>query len=189
MSRADFDPQPTLSGRAIRLRPLAAGDWADLFACASDPLVWEQHPIHERYREEVFRPLFDGKLAEGWTLAVERLEDARVVGMSSYSNLRDDAFGSGAVEIGSTVLGRACWGGAINAEMKRLMLAHALRFVGTVEFLIAEDNMRSRKAMAKIGGRLTDRIVETEVSGRVIPHMVYEITRADFERGPLTQGG
>ena len=183
MPQADFDPQPTLEGQTVRLRPLEAGDWDDLWACARDPLVWEQHPIRERHREEIFRPLFDGKLAEGWTLAVEHSDEGRVIGMSSYSNLRRE--GGGAVEIGSTMLGRAYWGGAVNREMKRLMLAHALRFVGTVEFLVAEENLRSRKAMAKIGGRLTGRIVETEVLGRVVPHLVYEITRADFAAGPL----
>ena len=187
MSRAaDFDPQPVLEGPVLRLRPLRADDWGDLFACASDPVVWEQHPLHDRYREDVFRALFEEKLAAGRTLAVTRREDQRVIGMSTYGDLR--AENGGVIEIGSTVIGRAYWGGPINAEMKRLMLTHAFKTVALVEFLIAEENMRSRKAMAKIGGQLTDRVVESEVSGHVIPHLVYAITREDFAKGPLAQG-
>ncbi len=36
--------------------------------------------------------------------------------------------------------------------MKRLMLAHAFRFVRRVVFLVALDNVRSQRAVEKIGG-------------------------------------
>src|SRR3954463_9576163 len=36
--------QPTLAGDLLELRPLGEDDWAALFAVASDPLIWEQHP-------------------------------------------------------------------------------------------------------------------------------------------------
>jgi hypothetical protein len=39
-----FDSQPTLNGVLVRLRPLRADDFADLYAVAADPFVWEQHP-------------------------------------------------------------------------------------------------------------------------------------------------
>jgi len=35
--------------------------------------------------------------------------------------------------------------------MKRLMLEHAFRFVENVVFLIGADNLRSRRAVEKIG--------------------------------------
>ena len=66
------------------------------------------------------------------------------------------------------------------------MLRHAFRYVGLVEFLIGEENLRSRRAVEKIGGCLTDRVVTVENSGRGIKHLVYEITREQFASGPLS---
>jgi len=43
--------QPTLRGELLELRPLRAADFEPLFAVAADPLVWEQHPEHDRWRE------------------------------------------------------------------------------------------------------------------------------------------
>ena len=100
---------------------------------------------------------------------------------------RHDPADGGTVEIGWTFLSRDYWGGAYNREMKRLMLAHALRFVERVDFRVGENNLRSRGAMEKIGGRLSDRdggIVQT-VSGPA-RHVIYEITRGSFATGPLS---
>src|SRR6266480_1178693 len=47
---------------------------------------------------------------------------------------------------GAKILGRA-----FNREMKRLMLNHAFRFVEKVIFYVGENNVRSQKAMEKIG--------------------------------------
>lgn len=43
-----LDRQPVLEGERVLLRPLQPGDWDALFAVASDPLVWQQHPAHDR---------------------------------------------------------------------------------------------------------------------------------------------
>jgi len=53
-SRMSFDLQPILKGELLRLRPLRLEDFHDLYAVASDPLIWEQHPVRDRYKEEVF---------------------------------------------------------------------------------------------------------------------------------------
>ena len=54
------------------------------------------------------------------------------------------------------IIARSHLGGSYNAE-KRLMLAHALQAVERVDFRVGEANWRSRKAMEKIGGQLSDR--------------------------------
>jgi len=56
------------------------------------------------------------------------------------------------VEIGWTFLARSYWGGNYNREMKQLMLRHALGFVKRVVFLIGPQNVRSQKAIEKLGG-------------------------------------
>src|SRR5215510_13973253 len=53
-----FNLQPHLIGELLELRPLSADDWEGLFAAAADPMIWELHPAHDRYKEEVFREFF-----------------------------------------------------------------------------------------------------------------------------------
>ena len=57
--------QPHLVGSLIELRPLQPEDWEALFLAASDPLIWEQHPAHDRYKEYVFRKFFQEALDSG----------------------------------------------------------------------------------------------------------------------------
>jgi len=184
MSPAELDRQPTLQGDLLLLRPLRADDWDALYAVASDPLIWEVHPAHDRWQEPVFRDYFEDALAHGGALAVIDRRDGVVVGSSRLQN--HDPSDGGSVEIGWTFLARSHWGGQYNREMKRLMLAHALASVERVVFRVGETNWRSRGAMEKIGGRLTDRIDVTQLPAGPATHVIYEIDRAGFARGPLS---
>ena len=182
-----MDRQPVLTGERLALRPLAETDRTALTDISCDELLWAQHPVPERAEPQFFDTYFDHLLDKGGALAVIDRTSATFIGSSSFSNHRAagrDAV-DGVVEIGSTFLARSHWGGAANRELKRLMLGHAFGSVALVEFLIGADNHRSRAAIAKIGARLTDRIVDAQFAGRDIPHLVYEIMREDFARGPL----
>ena len=183
-----MDRQPVLDGQRLRLRPLRADDWDALFAVASDRELWAGHPAHDRWQEPVFRAYFAGALANGGALVVIDRSTGEVVGASQYYDYQVDEDGRGpSVEIGFTFLARSHWGGAFNREMKRLMLAHALDHVEYVRFRVGEANVRSRRAMEKIGGRLTDRR-QTEIkAGRSGVNVIYEIDRAGFASGPLAR--
>ena len=169
-----FDLQPHLTGELLALRPLVPADFDALFAVASDPLIWEQHPDSDRYQPEVFRAFFRGAMESGGALVAIDRADGRVIGSSRYFGY--DAAAS-EVEIGWSFLARSHWGGVYNGEMKRLMLRHAFRFVDNVVFLIGPDNRRSRKAVEKIGGVLIG--TRTNTVGR--ESVVYRITKAAFE--------
>ncbi|MGQ7830852.1 GNAT family N-acetyltransferase [Altererythrobacter sp. Z27] len=177
-----MDRQPVLEGERLLLRPLASDDRDALFRVASDPLLWEQHPIGDRWQPDVFRSFFDEGLNSGGALVVTDRASGRIIGSSQF---RPDSIDPDAVEIGWTYLAREYWGGAFNRELKRLMLAHALASVPRVLFRVGSANWRSRKAMEKIGGMLTDRVEHVEYKGRPVQHVVYEITRESFARGPL----
>src|ERR1700761_6913522 len=129
------DWQPRLEGRLLRLRPLVREDWAALYAVGSDPGIWAVHPASDRWQEPVFRAYFEERLAAGGTLVAEDAASGAVIGWSSYSSQFVEP---GEIEIGWTFLGRDCWGGVYNGEMKRLMLAHAFRFVDRVILRIGE---------------------------------------------------
>jgi RimJ/RimL family protein N-acetyltransferase len=144
-----FDLQPVLTGELVVLRPLRSDDHDALYAVASDPLIWEQHPARERATPEGFRRFFDESLASGGALLASDAATGEVIGSSRY--FAYDAAAS-EVEIGWSFLARSRWGGRYNGEMKRLMLEHAFRSVDRVLFIIAADNWRSRRAVEKIGG-------------------------------------
>jgi N-acetyltransferase len=168
-----FDYQPVLKGDLVELRPLLADDFADLYAVAADPLIWEQHPVRTRYEAAVFREFFQEALACGGTLIVKDLKTHRVIGSSRFHAFNEK---QSEVEIGWTFLARSHWGGAYNRDMKRVMLQHAFRFVGSVVFLIGVENVRSQRAVEKIGAVRTGRGLDA--SGR--DSYLYKINAATF---------
>ncbi len=169
----DFDLQPTLIGELVQLRPLRPDDFEALYAAASDPLIWEIHPEPTRYQREVFQRFFDSGIASGGAFVVIDRRTGRIVGSSRYH--RYEPGPPSEIEIGFTFLERAYWGGRYNAEMKHLMIDHAFRFVDRVVFTVGENNIRSCKALEKIGAKLKGRIDRPIPDGS--PNLLYEITR------------
>ncbi len=172
MAIPDF--QPVLSGDLVALRPVRAEDWQEMFAAAADPLIWEVHPARDRYTEPVFREYFDSALASGTALTILEAKSGTIIGSSRYHDYRPEL---GEVEIGWTFIARPYWGGAYNGEIKRLMLGHAFRFVDTVVFLVGETNIRSQRAMEKIGGVKRPQLCDRVYRGQTVRHIVYEIRK------------
>lgn len=165
-----FDLQPTLKSEMLELRPLLPDDFEALYAVASDPLIWEQHPNSDRYKPDVFRKFFDEALQSGGALIAIDCKTERVIGSSRfhcYDLERSE------IEIGWTFLARSHWGGAYNGEMKRLMLSHAFKFVDNVIFSVGANNVRSQRALEKIGGVRAG--AKTDPHGR--ESFIFRITR------------
>jgi RimJ/RimL family protein N-acetyltransferase len=151
-----FDLQPHLKGKLIELRPLTPKDWDALFAVASDPLIWEQHPESDRYKEDVFKVFFREALESGGAFVVVDKNTQRIIGSTRFYGYDPE---KSEIEIGWTFLARKYWGGRYNREMKKLLLAHAFKFVESVVFYVGEKNIRSQRAMEKIGA-IRDGIVK-----------------------------
>jgi len=143
-----FQLQPHLKSELLELRPLAPDDWDELFAVASDPLIWEQHPEQDRYKEDVFRVYFQGALESGGAFIIIDRQTQQIIGSTRFYGYDPH---KSEIEIGWTFLARKYWGGRHNAEMKRLLLNHAFKFVESVVFFVGEENIRSQKAMEKVG--------------------------------------
>jgi N-acetyltransferase len=171
--RATFELQPHLVGELLEVRPLRQEDWESLFAVASDPLIWEQHPAQDRYREEVFREFFREALESGGALIVIDRKTQKIIGSSRYFGFDPE---KSEIEIGWTFLARSYWGGKYNGELKRLMLEHAFKFVENVVFLIGPTNFRSQKAVEKIGGVLIERRNKI-IRGKAVENVVYQIKK------------
>jgi N-acetyltransferase len=165
-----FDVQPHLAGELVELRPLREDDFGALYAAAADPLIWEQHPVRNRHEQDVFRDYFADLLGSGGALVVLDRRTGAVIGTSRFHGYDPEA---SEVEIGWTFIARAYWGGTYNRELKTLMLDHAFRFVENVVFLVGPNNIRSQRAMEKLGAvRIADRPDDTGRSS-----FAYLITR------------
>src|SRR2546430_16920708 len=136
-----FDLQPSLKGELIELRPLAPEDWDDLFAVAADPLIWEQHPESDRYKQDVFKVFFREALACGGAFVIIDKKSGQIIGSTRFHGYAPE---KSEIEIGWTVLARKNLGGRYNRGMKQLILDHAFRYVENVGFFVGGKNNRSQ---------------------------------------------
>jgi RimJ/RimL family protein N-acetyltransferase len=143
-----FELQPRIRNRLVRLEPLEPDDFDALYAVASDPLIWEQHPNKNRYQREVFEVFFRGALESGGAFCVIDDATGELIGSSRYYDLDETRR---TVSVGYTFIARNTWGRQYNRALKTLMLEHAFRFVDRVIFQVGAANLRSRKAMEKLG--------------------------------------
>jgi RimJ/RimL family protein N-acetyltransferase len=169
-------PIQTLENDLISLRPLDESDFEPLYAVASDPLIWELHPSKDRYKREVFQAFFDGAVqSQAAFLVFDKATDS-LIGSTRYYDFKPEI---STVAIGYTFLARAYWGGAYNKAMKQLMLDYAFANVDTVLFHIGTQNIRSQKAILKIGARFV-REVDFDYYEKKLLHYEYEITKKDW---------
>ncbi len=171
-----FDLQPNLKGDLIQLRPLAPDDWENLFAVASDPLIWEQHPESDHYKEDVFRVFFREALESGGAFVIIDTKSQQIIGSTRlYGYVPEKS----EIEIGWTFLAREYWGGRYNWELKRLMLDHAFKFVENVVFYVGQNNIRSQKATEKIGGIKDGMVTKAYQPGRFSLNVKYVIKKPE----------
>ena len=168
-----FELQPNLRGNLVELRPLRTDDYQGLYAVASDPLIWEQHPDNDRYREDVFKAFFREALECRGALIILDSSDGSIIGSSRFYGYQED---KSEIEIGWTFLARSYWGGTYNLEVKQLMLGHAFKYVSSVIFRIGPQNFRSQGAIKKIGASHVGE--RQDGAGRA--SFVYRITASSF---------
>ncbi len=149
-----MDLQPVLEDDLLLLRPLREHDLNPLYEVAKDPLIWEQHPNSDRYKKTVFATFFQDSLKSKGALVIIDKATAEIIGSTRFKLISGVDY---AIEIGWTFLARNYWGGRVNRAMKQLMIDHAFQSMEEVIFYIHEQNVRSQKAVEKIGGiRITD---------------------------------
>jgi RimJ/RimL family protein N-acetyltransferase len=169
--------QPLLTGKQVLLRPLKSDDFEEIYSVASDPLIWEQHPVKTRYQREVYTTLFQELLSSQGTLVVIDRNTNEIIGHSRYYDyLPNDSN----VAIGFTMLARKFWGGAYNRELKCLMLNHAFQKLDHVIFHVGEGNIRSRKSLEKFGARQFDQSIKIYQDGSQHVSIHYKIQKSDW---------
>ncbi len=149
-----FDIQPKyLQNDLIKLVPLHENDFEELYEVASDPLVWEQHPNKLRYQRDVFQNFFQGAMESKGAFFVRDAKTNEPIGSSRFYDYNPKTSSTEAsVLIGYTFIGRKYWGNGYNKALKKLMMDYAFQYVDTIYFHIGAFNIRSQKAIEKIGG-------------------------------------
>lgn len=161
----------------VTLQPLRFEDFEALHAVAADPLIWEQHPNPDRYKEEVFANFFGGALESGGALLIRDTPSGEVVGSSRFYDLDPQR---SELKIGYTFFSRSVWGKGHNPATKRLMLDHAFTFVDRVIFHVGIHNRRSRIAMERLGAQTVGELEVAYYGEPPKTNVVYRIDRLDW---------
>lgn len=145
----------TLTGRLVRLEPLALEHAPNLYRSSRDPSLWTWKPVG---RPETLSQATDlvasvvAQAAEGVCLpfAIVRLADGRAVGETRYHSFhRHDRN----LEIGWTWIAPEVQRTGVNTECKYLLLRHAFEVMGAVrvQFRTHHLNTVSQRALERIG--------------------------------------
>lgn len=166
-----------LENEQFKLVPIKSTDFDKLFMAASDPLIWEQHPASDRYKISVFQQYFEDALNSKMAFIIVDKTDDSVIGSTRYYNYDVQ---SNSVAIGYTFIARKYWGGIANRSIKKLLLDYAFRSVNQVFFHIGVNNIRSQKAVEKIGATRV-RELDFESNGKLLPYVEYVIQKHTYK--------
>lgn len=154
----NVDIQPILQNEKVVLYPLKETDFDALYAVASDPKIWEQHPNKDRWKKDVFQTFFDGALASKGAFKIIEKETGNTIGSTRFYDYDKQ---EQRIFIGYTFYATKCWGTGINISVKKLMLNYIFQFVPKVHFHIGANNIRSQIAIGRLGA---EKIAEQEVA-------------------------
>jgi RimJ/RimL family protein N-acetyltransferase len=173
MSDSNFNLQPeALQNDQVKIKPLKESDFEILFEVASDPEIWEQHPAKNRYQKEVFQLFFDSAVESKSAFLVYDSATEELIGSTRYYDFDSE---NSKIAIGFTFLAKKFWGGNHNKAMKQLLIDYAFHHVDTIVFHIGETNIRSQKAVSKIGANKIGLVDYNNV-----PHFEYHILKKDW---------
>ncbi len=142
----------TLTGRAVRVEPLAlehAADIAAVIELESMRYLLDRPAAREAWAVEQYiaRQLVDSSRV---AFAIVDRPSSRALGSTSYMDIRPSHRG---LEIGHTWLAPGVQGTQVNPETKFLLLRHAFETLGCVRVQLKTDgrNVQSQAAMLKLG--------------------------------------
>ena len=165
-----------LENEWVKLSPLQETDFEALYAVASDPLIWEQHPNPDRYKKEVFQNYFKGAIESEGAFLINNKSNQAIGCTRFYDYVPDKK----EIKIGYTFFSRDCWGKPFNKSTKLLMLQYAFQYVSKVIFHVGANNIRSQKAMEKLGAIKIGEELVAYYGEASRNNFVYEISKSQL---------
>lgn len=169
----------------ITLLPLKVDHIKEMRRLSGDSDIWKWYTEDltdpDGLESWMMKRLEESQCGEKMSYAVQLNETGEIIGSSSYGHIDWTEKG---IEIGWTWLGKEFIGSGINKHMKYLMLSHAFdtMSIERLELRTDEENVRSRKAMEKIGAKHdgTLRNHRSTQGGRRRNTVVYSILRFEW---------
>lgn len=171
-----FSVQPLLQNEIAELLPLTENDFEKLYAVASDPAVWANHPNKNRYERAIFMNFFQGAIASGGAFMVCD-KTGNVIGGTRFYGY-DEADKS--ILIGYTFYATDYWGKGYNHSVKIMMLDYIFNHVDKVFFHVGAENFRSQGAMKKLGAKKIREIVVAYYGEPEKRNVEYKITKDEW---------
>jgi RimJ/RimL family protein N-acetyltransferase len=170
-----FELQPNhLQNELITLVPLQENDFEALYQVANDELLWEQHPNKLRYQRAVFQNFFQGAIESKGAFFVRDTQTNEPIGSSRFYDYDEK---TNSILIGYTFISRKYWGKGFNKALKKLMIDYAFQYVDIIYFHIGANNIRSQKAIEKIGAVKIDEIEVTYYGEDSKLNYIYRINK------------
>ena len=170
-----FELQPNhLQNELITLVPLQENDFEALYQVANDELLWEQHPNKLRYQRAVFQNFFQGAIESKGAFFIRDTQTNEPVGSSRFYDYDEK---TNSILIGYTFIARKFWGNEYNKALKKLMIEYAFQYVDIIYFHIGANNIRSQKAIEKIGAVKIDEIEVTYYGEDSKLNYIYRINK------------
>jgi len=167
--------QPKLANELVQIVPLKESDFDELFAVASDELLWEQHPEKDRYKKDVFQDFFNAAIQSKSAFKVIDVKTGDTIGSSRYYDFNEV---KKSIAIGYTFISRKYWATPYNRALKDLMINYAFQFVEKIIFHVGDTNFRSQKAVEKLGALHTETYLDEE-NGRT--HVTFTLIKENWK--------
>ena len=146
----------TLYGTQVDLLPLEETHFPALIALAAEQKIWEFYTVdgwkEDRMTSELEDALHFRDAGRQYPFVIFHKKEKRIIGSTRLTELQPR---HRKLEIGWTWLHPDYWASGINTECKLLLLTCCFEQLGTLRVQLRTDvlNIRSQKAIEKIGGR------------------------------------
>ena len=146
----EINLQPVLEDDNVLVTPLLEEDFEGLYATASDPKIWEQHPNKDRWQREVFKKFFEGAMESKGAFKIIDKKTGEIAGSTRFHSFNSE---EKSVTIGYTFYGTKYWGTGLNPAVKRLMMDYIFQFADKIILNVGATNLRSQIAVTRLGAR------------------------------------
>lgn len=168
-----------LQNENLKLLPLQNEHFEKLYAVASDPLIWEQHPQKDRYKKDIFKIFFQEAMHSTQAFLIIDKNLHEVVGSTRYYDYSKE---ENSIFIGYTFYAKKYWGTSVNRQVKKMMLDNIFDYVETVKFHAGKHNIRSRKALEKLGAILQKGLSGSQAASKSESKVEYIIKKTSWEK-------